>query len=260
MGDKKKKKDDEADGKDDKKEKKEKKDKKDKKEKKPAPIICEVKSAKLVPKKDKLKICEVIVGPGAPIQVVTSAPNIVTGVTTIVALAGVTTADGTEVKDGKVGGVESAGMFCGPLQTGWETDVLDEHLAVILDDESPIGKPNPSYDEALEAFKAREKKAAEAAKKEEPSEVKGKKDKKKKAGKKAESDDEDLDAVLLEFKQPETPTPEKAGKEEEAPNADEKEDAKAAANRKKKDKKKEKEKARKAAMSGGADMWATADT
>merc|ERR1712194_982716 len=160
-------------------------DKKKKKEKKPAPIICEVMSVKPVPKKDKLRSCEVCVGPGDLIVVVTSAPNISKGLKCIVALPGVTTADGTEVKEGKVGGVESSGMFCGPLQMGWETDVLDETLAVILDDDSPISKPNPTYDEALEAFKAREKKAAEAAKKEEPSEVKGKKDKKKKAGKKA---------------------------------------------------------------------------
>merc|ERR1712194_334568 len=104
---------------------------------------------------------------------------------------------------GKVGGVERAGMFCGPLQMGWETDVLDETLAVILDDDSPIGKPNPTYDEALQAFNDRAKAAAakaEAPKADAP-DAKGK-DKKKKKGKKAESDDEDLDAVLLEFKAP----------------------------------------------------------
>merc|ERR1712107_201583 len=192
-------------GKDEKKDKKDKKEKKEKKEKKPAPIVCEVQSVKPVPKKDKLKVCEVIVGKDDILQVVTSAPNIEKGVCAIVARAGVTTADGTEVKEGKVGGVESAGMFCGPKQMGWDTDVLDENLAVILADDAPIGKPNPSYEEALEAFKAREAKAAAAAaKKEESSGAgKGKKDKKKKGGKKEESDDEDSDAVLSEFKQPE---------------------------------------------------------
>merc|ERR1712066_1215088 len=163
-----------------------------KKKKKPAPIVCEVQSVKPVPKKDKLKVCEVIVGKDDIIQVVTSAPNIEKGVCAIVARAGVTTADGTEVKEGKVGGVESAGMFCGPKQMGWDTDILDENLAVILAEDAPIGKPNPSYEEALEAFKAREAKAATAASKKEESSGagKGKKDKKKKGGKKEESDDD----------------------------------------------------------------------
>merc|ERR1712203_605726 len=165
MGPKKKKKDEKSE----KKEKKDKKDKKEKKEKKLAPIVCEVQSVKPVPKKDKLKVCEVVVGKDDIIQVVTSAPNIEKGVCAIVARVGVTTADGTEVKEGKVGGVESVGMFCGPKQMGWDTDILDENLAVILAEDAPIGKPNPSYEEALEAFKAREAKAAAAAsKKEEP--------------------------------------------------------------------------------------------
>merc|ERR1711920_1209975 len=201
---------------DEKKDKKDKKEKKEKKDKKPAPIICEVQSVKPVPKKDKLKVCDVVVGPGDTIQVVTSAPNIEKGVCAIVARAGVTTADGTEVKEGKVGGVESVGMFCGPKQMGWDTDILDENLAVILAEDAPIGKPNPSYEEALEAFKAREAKAAAAAaKKDEPSGGgKNKKDKKKKSGKKDESDD-DLDAVLLEFKQPEGAAPAEEKKDEE---------------------------------------------
>merc|ERR1712039_1034530 len=168
-------------------EKDEKKDKKDKKEKKPAPIIGEVQSVKPVPKKDKLKVCEVQVGPSKTLQVVTNAPNIEKGVCVIVAVEGVTTADGMEIKEAKVGGVESSGMLCGPKQMGWDTDVLDEEVPVILAADAPIGKPNPSYEEALEAFKAREAKAAAAAaaaaKKEEPAGGgKGKKDKKKKKG------------------------------------------------------------------------------
>merc|ERR1712039_225989 len=189
---KKKKKKDSSDSEDEPKKKKkdekdEKKDKKDKKEKKPAPIIGEVQSVKPVPKKDKLKVCEVQVGPDKVLQIVTNAPNVEKGVCVIVAPAGVTTADGMEIKEAKVGGVESSGMLCGPKQMGWDTDVLDEEVPVILAADAPIGKPNPSYEEALEAFKAREAKAAAAAaaaaKKEEPAGGgKGKKDKKKKKG------------------------------------------------------------------------------
>merc|ERR1712060_976355 len=157
MGDKKKKKkedkEDDTNGKDDKKDKKEKKEKKDKK---PAPIICEVQSIKAVPKKDNLNVCDVVVGPGATVQIVTNAANITAGAKCIVALAGVTLATGKEVSEGKVGGVESVGTFCDSKMMGWDTDVLEENMAVILDDESPIGKPNPSYVEALQAFKDRQ--------------------------------------------------------------------------------------------------------
>merc|ERR1711920_723397 len=104
FGDKKKKKkedkEDDTNGKEDKKDKKEKKEKKEKKDKKPAPIICEVQSIKAVPKKDNLKVCDVIVGPGATVQIVTNATNITAGSKCIVALAGVTLATGKEVSEG----------------------------------------------------------------------------------------------------------------------------------------------------------------
>merc|ERR1712079_185591 len=106
----------------------------------------------------------------------------------IEALAGVTTADSIEVKESKVGGVDSVGMFCGPVQMGWSTDLLDKELAVILDPGSELGKL-PEYEDAIKAFREREKAAAAKA------EPKGKKGKKKPN----KEDDEDLDAVLAEF-------------------------------------------------------------
>merc|ERR1711920_933230 len=199
--------------KDEKKDKKDKKGKKEKKEKKPAPIICEVKSVKAVPKKDNLKVCEVIVGPGDTVEIVTNAPNIVAGSVCIAALPGVTTANGIEVAVRKVGGVESTGMFCGPKEMGWDTDVLDENLAVLLDPESPIGKPNPTYEEAIQAFEDRQKKAAATASAKKEAGEKGKK--KKKGGKKAESDDEDLDAILGEFQDKKDESPAAVEKAEE---------------------------------------------
>merc|ERR1712066_22201 len=67
-----------------------------------------------------------------------NATNITAGAKCIVALAGVTLATGKEVSEGKVGGVESVGTFCDSKMMGWDTDVLEENMAVILDDDSPI--------------------------------------------------------------------------------------------------------------------------
>merc|ERR1712087_42299 len=134
---------------------------------------------------------------------------------------------------------ESVGTFCDSKMMGWDTDELEENMAVILDDDSPIGKPNPTYEEALQAFKDRQAKAAAAAAQKEAGETKGGKKDKKKKGKKAEADDDDDDfeAPLADFKAPEAET---AAAKEEAPEpakAEEAVDAKTLANRKKKEKK-----------------------
>jgi len=174
----------------------EKKKKKDKK--KPVPTVCEVLEVRPVPKKDKLRLCKVRAAPDAdPIDIVTNAPNIAAAKKFIVALPGVTTATGIEVQPTKVGGVESAGMFCSPLEMGWSTDVLDEKSAVMLGDDAEVGAPAPGYEEAVQAQKDREEAAAAAAKEEEAKSKKGK----KKGGKGSKEDDEALDAILLEFKE-----------------------------------------------------------
>merc|ERR1712187_527880 len=168
-------------------------DKKKKKSKKPAPLVGEVLEMKPIPKKDKLRIATVKVGQ-AEVDIVTNAPNVhlsCAGKKFIVALPGVTTANGIEVKVAKVGGVESSGMFCGPNEMGWSTDILEADLAVMLDDAIESGSAVPSYEDAVAMLKEREKAAA--------AEAKGKKGKK---GKAAKEDDDDFDALMAEFKDP----------------------------------------------------------
>lgn len=257
----KKKKKSKDDAKDEKKEKKEKKQKR-----KPTPLVCSVLEISPVPKKNNLKVCKIrFMEDMESVDIVTNAPNLCVGGKFVVALPGVTTANGIEVDEKDVGGVHSCGMFCGPEEMGWEADVLDSKLAVMLEDDAEIGSV-PTYEQAIEAFRDREK--AEAAKAEvaakSKAKAKGKKGKagaeddedldalleeagmtaepkaeskkKGKKGKAAKQDDED-DAVFDEFK-PE-PAAEKEEPKEE-PKEEEKapEDAKAAANRKKKEKKK----------------------
>ena len=89
-------------------------------------------------------------------EIVTSAPNVSAGHKFIAAPPGYTTANGVEVKAARVGGLESAGMFCGPKEMGWDTDILDGDLAIMLADSTEVGSPAPSYEEAVAAFKQRE--------------------------------------------------------------------------------------------------------
>merc|ERR1712187_598265 len=157
--------------------------------------VGEVLEVKAVPKKDRARVATVKVGQ-EEVEIVTTAPNVhlsCAGKKFIVALPGVTTENGIEVKVAKVAGVESSGMFCGPKEMGWSTDVLDAELAVQLDDAAESGVVPPSYDDAVAALKEREKAAA-------AEQAKGKKG--KKGGKAAKEDDEDLDALLAEFKDP----------------------------------------------------------
>mmetsp|Transcript_58770 Transcript_58770/g.188988 ORF Transcript_58770/g.188988 Transcript_58770/m.188988 type:complete len:255 (+) Transcript_58770:194-958(+) len=158
--------------------KEEKKETEKKKEKKPAPVACEVVEVAPVPKKDKLRLCKVRVGGGPDLlEIVTSAANIVAGKRFIVALPGVTTANGVEVKQAKVGGVESSGMFCGPEEMGWEADILGAKQAVMLSDTVELGAGAPTYEEAVQMHQERARIAAEKEK--EQADSKGKKGKKK---------------------------------------------------------------------------------
>jgi len=205
FGDKKKKKpkEGETDGGEPKEEKKDKekkdKDKKDgekkdkekkKKEKKPVPIVCEVVEVVPVPKKDKLRLCKVRTAAEAGLlDVVTNAANVVAGKRFVIALPGVVTESGVEVKQAKVGGVESFGMFCGPQEMGWQTDLLDSQQVVMVSDATELGTPAPTCEEAVQMQRDREKAAA------------AEKDTKGKKGKKQSTkpEDEDLDAVLADF-------------------------------------------------------------
>merc|ERR1712113_1067058 len=86
------------------------------------------------------------------------------------------------------------GMFCGPKQIGWECDIFREDLPVILDESCEVGAAAPSYDEAVNMLKIREKAAPPKA------EHKACSSKKQKGLKTDMESDEDLDALLDEFK------------------------------------------------------------
>jgi phenylalanyl-tRNA synthetase beta chain len=91
------------------------------------------------PNADKLSVCKVDIGRGAPIQVVCGAPNARIGMKGVYAAPG-THIPGTklDLKKGVIRGVESNGMLLSERELG----LSDEHEGIIdLPADAPIGKP-----------------------------------------------------------------------------------------------------------------------
>ncbi len=91
------------------------------------------------PNADKLNVCKVDIGQGAPIQVVCGAPNARQGMKGVYAAPG-THVPGTklDLKKGVIRGVESNGMLLSERELG----LSDDHEGIIdLPADAPVGKP-----------------------------------------------------------------------------------------------------------------------
>jgi phenylalanyl-tRNA synthetase beta chain len=101
--------------------------------------VAHVISAEKHPNADRLKLCMVDAGTGAPIQVVCGAPNAHTGMKAVFAKPGtVIPATGAELKIGTIRGVESRGMLC----SGRELLLNDDHDGIIeLPADAVVGAP-----------------------------------------------------------------------------------------------------------------------
>ncbi len=75
-------------------------------------VVGEINKIEKHPDADKLVICQLNVGQGADIQIVTGASNIQEGDLVPVALEGAALPNGMKIKKGKLRGVESCGMLC----------------------------------------------------------------------------------------------------------------------------------------------------
>jgi len=102
-------------------------------------VIGHVLSADQHPNADKLRLCLVDVGSGAPVQVVCGAPNARTGIKVVFAPPGTTVpATGAVLKIAPVRGVESRGMMCSER----ELKLSDSHDGIIeLPADAPVGAP-----------------------------------------------------------------------------------------------------------------------
>ncbi len=91
-------------------------------------VVGQILSIERHPDADKLIICQVDIGAGEPVQIVTGAPNVKTGDKVPVVLDGGKVAgghdggplpeDGIEIKKGKLRGIESNGMMCSIEELG----------------------------------------------------------------------------------------------------------------------------------------------
>ncbi len=103
---------------------------------------------------DKLWICQVDAGQGAPIQIVTAAQNVKEGVCVPVVLDGGTVIDkehGTtvKIKKGKLRGAESLGMFCSFNELGMDNSDFPYSSpdgVLILNDDPDFDKMKPGDD------------------------------------------------------------------------------------------------------------------
>ena len=98
-------------------------------------MIGQIKEIKPHPDADKLIICQVDVGAGENIQIVTGAPNVSEGDKVPVVLEGGRVAGGHDgnltpggikIKKGKLRGVESCGMMCSIEELGSTKDFYPE--------------------------------------------------------------------------------------------------------------------------------------
>jgi phenylalanyl-tRNA synthetase beta chain len=101
--------------------------------------VARVISAEKHPNADKLKVCMVETGDGAPVQVVCGAANAHAGMMAVFARPGThIPGTGLDLKVGAIRGVESRGMLVSAREMG----ISDEHQGIIeLPPDAPLGKP-----------------------------------------------------------------------------------------------------------------------
>ena len=88
----------------------------------PAVVIGHVLEARPHPGADRLTVCRVDAGGGAPMEIVCGAPNVAAGQTVAVALPGAVLAGGLKIRKSKIRGVVSNGMICSEIELGMGED------------------------------------------------------------------------------------------------------------------------------------------
>jgi len=101
--------------------------------------VAHVLDAKRHPEADRLQVCTVDTGDGAPVQVVCGAPNARAGLKVVFAPPGAfVPGSGITLKKAKIRGVESAGMLC----SARELELGEDHDGIIeLPAEAKVGAP-----------------------------------------------------------------------------------------------------------------------
>lgn len=100
-------------------------------------VVARVVSVAKHPNADKLSVCEVDVGSGAPLTLVCGAPNVAAGLRVPCARVGAELPGGLRIKEAKVRGVESHGMLCSARELGLAEE--SSGLMVLAPD-APVGE------------------------------------------------------------------------------------------------------------------------
>ena len=93
------------------------------------------------PDAERLKVCRVDIGKGAPLSIVCGAPNVASGVRVPCAVVGARL-PGMEIKAAKLRGVASQGMLCSAAELGVSEDASGLWL---LPDDAPVGEDLRPY-------------------------------------------------------------------------------------------------------------------
>ena len=89
------------------------------------------------PDADRLNVCRVDTGDGAPKQIVCGAPNVAVGLKVPCALPGARLSGDLTIKVAKVRGIESSGMLCSARELGIAEDASG---LLVLPDDAPVGQ------------------------------------------------------------------------------------------------------------------------
>jgi phenylalanyl-tRNA synthetase beta chain len=101
-------------------------------------IVSQITASSRHPNADRLTVCEVDDGSGTKRQIVCGATNYKVGDKVPLALPGAKLPNGTEIRKGKLRGVESEGMLCSPIELGLGEDASG---LLILSPDAKIGAP-----------------------------------------------------------------------------------------------------------------------
>jgi phenylalanyl-tRNA synthetase beta chain len=105
-------------------------------------VVAEILAAERHPQADKLQVCRVSTGKGAPLQIVCGAPNARAGLKSALALVGAELPGDLNIKPAKLRGVESQGMLASAKELG----LADTSSGILeLAAEAPLGEALRNY-------------------------------------------------------------------------------------------------------------------
>ncbi|MBD9367863.1 phenylalanine--tRNA ligase subunit beta [Xanthomonas sp. XNM01] len=104
-------------------------------------VVARILSAEKHPEADRLQVCSVDAGQGAPLQIVCGAPNARAGLVAPLAMVGANVG-GIAIKAAKLRGVESNGMLCSAKELGLDADASG---LLELPADAPAGTPLADY-------------------------------------------------------------------------------------------------------------------